>query len=355
MDFPINTAIRMPSSSKAGARKATVVIPNWNGIQWLDGCLSALARQDTTVFAAIVVDNGSTDGSAAFIEQHYPDVEVIRLASNTGFANAANIGITKAATPYVVLLNADTEAFPDFLSSLIERIEAAPPEVAAINPQMLRLDDPGRIDDAGDELSWYGAATKRGHNEPAAAYAQEREVFSPCAGASLYRRDFLLALGGFDAVFFAYLEDVDLGLRGRLLGYRYLYSPEAKVLHKSHGADLALERYVELMTRNRLLLFAKNVPARLLIRHAPKLIYGQVYFLFAYARPWSSLKGYWSFVRRLPDTLRKRRTVLRNTRVGLTAWDAWLGNDRPNPSLVALTKARLLRLMNSKVRFGNLA
>lgn len=331
---------------------ATVVIPNWNGMQWLDGCLGALARQDKTAFVTIVVDNGSTDGSVAFIERQYPAVEVIRLASNTGFANAANVGIAGASTPYVVLLNADTVAYPDFLSSLVERIEAAPADVAAINAQMLRLDDPDCIDDAGDELSWYGAATKRGHNELAAAYAQECEVFSPSGGASLYRRDFLLALGGFDPLFFAYLEDVDLGLRGRLRGYRYLYLPSAKVLHKSHGAALALERYVALITCNRLLLFAKNVPAKLLLRHAPKLVFGQVYFLLAYARPWASLRGYWSFVRRLPDTLRKRRATLRQARMDRVDWDAWLGHDRPTPSLVAITKARLSRLMDRHFRPG---
>ena len=208
----------MSSSFDAVPKKVTVVIPNRNGIEWLPNCLQAVATQNTSGFDILVVDDASTDGSIAFIKENFPEIQLISLPAHSGFAKAANAGIEKCATPYIALLNADTQVHADWLSSLMARLDAAPPDVAAINSQMLRMDDCERIDDAGDELSWYGAATKRGHDQPAAQFDREQEIFSPCAGATLYRRDFLLRAGGFDADFFAYLEDVDLGLRGRLVG-----------------------------------------------------------------------------------------------------------------------------------------
>lgn len=314
-------------------------------MNWLDDCLKALGRQDLRDFRTIVVDNASTDGSVAFIESHYPGVDVIGLATNTGFANAANVGVEASSSPYVVLLNADTRVYPDWLASLLEEIENSPEDIAAINSQLLRMDDPTRIDDAGDELSWFGAAVKRGHNELAMGYQERREIFSPCAAACLYRRDFLLKAGGFDAGFFAYLEDVDLGLRGRLLGYRYVYLPKAKVLHKGHGASLPQSRYVEMVTRNRLLMFTKNMPARMLLRHAPRLLYGQVFFMAAYARPWASIKGYLSFILELPHAMPKRRQMLRSTRLTFDEIDALLHKHAPHPPLRGLVSGYISRLV----------
>ena len=250
----------MINSSKGESDKVTVVIPNWNGMQWLSGCLDALYNQDMPYFKTVVVDNGSTDGSVQFIQGNYPQVELIQLPNNAGFASAVNIGIERSSTEYIALLNTDTIVDKKWLSSMLDKLETSASDVAAINPKMLCMHDPNLIDDAGDELSWYGIATKRGHNSPASYYCDEVEVFSPCGGASLYRREFLLETGGFDTVFFSYFEDVDLGLRGRLLGYRYLYIPTAKVLHISHGSGIQNAEHVKLMVRNRLLLFVKNIP-----------------------------------------------------------------------------------------------
>jgi GT2 family glycosyltransferase len=325
--------------------KITVLIPNWNGMSWLGECLQSLKIQDMQDFRTIVVDNGSTDSSITFIKQNYPRVEIIELMGNTGFANAANIGIERSTTPYVVLLNADTRVYPDWLSRLLEHIENSSDDVAAINSQLLSMDDSELIDDAGDELSWYGDALKRGHNERVAEYQEQKEIFSPCAAACLYRRDFLIRTGGFDTAFFAYLEDVDLGLRGRLLGYRYLYLPTAKVLHKGHGAGLPHSRYVEMITRNRLLLFAKNMPVRLLLRHAAKLIYGQIYFIAAYARPWASIKGYLSFLVELPHLMPKRRQMLKATRLTLDEIDSLLHKRAPHPPLYGVVSGCVSRLV----------
>jgi GT2 family glycosyltransferase len=335
-------AIRMPNSSDT-ANTVTVIIPNWNGMAWLERCLAALHKQTLTGAVVILVDNGSTDGSLALVRKGYPTVRVIELGRNTGFAHAVNVGIRTSESPYVVLLNTDTEVHAGWLAALVTCIERAPPDVAAVSSQMLMMDDPALIDDAGDELSWYGAATKRGHARSARDFGAACEIFSPSAGASLYRRSFLQAVGGFDEDFFAYLEDVDLGLRGRLLGYRYLYEPRAQVQHKGHGSGILRTSYVELMTRNRLLLFCKNVPLALLLRQAPEILFGQIYFLLVYARPWSSLKGYASFMATLPAVCRKRREIARQMTIDRAAVSALLGNTPPQPSLWSCVCARVTR------------
>lgn len=348
----------MENSSDRAFAKVTIVIPNWNGMPWLDRCLNALQRQTLPGVATIIVDDGSTDESITFVRQAYPAVQVIELGTNTGFANAVDTGIQRATTPYVVLLNTDTEVFPDWLSNLVDCIERLPSDVAAVNSQMVCMDNRGRIDDAGDELSWYGGATKRGYGQSTAYFNEAVEIFSPCAGASLYRRSFLEETGGFDADFFAYLEDVDLGLRGRLMWYRYYYQPKARVAHKEHGSDLRNDRYIELITRNRLAVFLRDYTAILLLWHAPKLLYGQVYFLIAYARPRSSLKGYRSFIASIPNIYRKRQAVLCKVQIGHTEVAELLTVGPPSPSLSAMMfwkMAALAKKMRLLARDGSRA
>jgi GT2 family glycosyltransferase len=209
---------------------------------------------------------------------------------------------------------------------------------------MLSLDDPGRIDDAGDGLAWTGAAEKLGHGEPAHRFTQRSEVFSVCAGAALYRRTFLDAVGGFDERFFAYLEDVDLGLRGRLLGYRYLFEPAAEVLHKGHGSALPRADYVRLSTRNRVMLFAKSMPGSLLLKHLPRLLYGQLYFAIVYRRPGASLAGYVSLVPCLAHIWRERRRARASRRLHVAEIDGLLTTRMREPPLRLLLRRQLGRL-----------
>jgi GT2 family glycosyltransferase len=182
-------------------------------------------------------------------------------------------------------------------------------KVGCLASKMLDLSNPDLIENAGDVLSWHGAATKRGRGQPAKDFTNLEEIFSPCAGASLYRKSFLDELEGFDEHFFAYLEDVDLGLRGRLQGYKYLFVPSAEVLHQSHGSQISHNRYVRLITKNRLLLFLKNIPSILLLRHLHTLLYGQFYFLVAYRKPFSSLIGYLSCIALIPYIFRERKRL----------------------------------------------
>lgn len=321
--------------------QVTIIIPNWNTRRWLPGCLDGLRAQQFRDFRVVLVDNGSSDDSVAFVRQHYPEIEILALAENRGFAAAVNAGIQHTDTEYVVLLNPDTLPQPDWLTHLVKRIAGSPPEVGALASKMLSLQNPTLMDDAGDSLSWYGSARKRGVGLAAQAYNEVVEVFSTCAGAALYRRCFLSEVGGFDEGFGSYLEDIDVGLRGRLLGYRYLYVPEAQILHQSHGAGIARSRYVYLMTRNRLAVLLKNIPWTLLLKHSPRLMYGQVYFFLVYKRPFDALAGIFSFMVSLPGILRQRQLIQKRKRISNEALETMLSDDLGEPTLSDILKTRL--------------
>jgi GT2 family glycosyltransferase len=321
--------------------EVAVVIPCWNSGRWLPGCLSSLGAQHYRDFSVILVDNGSTDGSVEIARSSLPAVEVLRFSSNRGFAAAVNAGIARSSSPYIALLNADTRAAPDWLGELVEAMKRAGPEVGYLASKMLDLSDPSLMENGGDSFSWQGAAWKRGRGRPAAEYVDTQEVFSACAGAALYRRELLEKIGMFDESFFAYLEDVDLGLRARLKGYRCLFVPTAEVLHQGHSTGISSGDYVRLVTRNRLLLFAKNIPAPLMVKNLHKIIYGQVYFFLVYRRPVSSLLGYLSFLALAPEAFRKRRFLLRDTALSLAQIEKLLDKDMPEPSLRELLLARL--------------
>jgi GT2 family glycosyltransferase len=145
--------------------------------------------------------------------------------------------------------------------------------------------------------------------QPVAEFKENGEILSVCAGAALYRRAFLNDVGGFDEKFVSYLEDLDLGLRGRLLGYRYKFVANADVLHKGHGSSLPTGDYIRFVTRNRLMLIGKNIPSSLLVRHLHHLLIGQLDLFIQYRRPFDSVIGYLSFLGQIP-VLHERRRIL---------------------------------------------
>ena len=238
--------------------KVSIVIPTWNTRRWLPGCLDSLQNQTYQDFKIILVDNASEDDSVAFVRENYPTVEILTFAENRGFAPAVNAGIQHSQSEFIALLNVDTKARPTWLENLVKVIEDSPAEVGCVASKMLSMENPEVIDDAGNSLSWYGSAGKRGNGEPASCYTSMEEVFSGSGGATLYRRTLLELLGGFDESFVSYLEDVDLGLRGRMLGYRCIYVPTAEVLHHWGGARIPRPKYVYLSTRNRSIFITKE-------------------------------------------------------------------------------------------------
>jgi GT2 family glycosyltransferase len=288
-----------------------VVVPTWNGAQWLPGCLGAIDRQTRRPDALVVVDNGSTDGSPELAAARRPDAEVIRLGRNTGFAHAANRGVAAAGTEAVALVNTDVELAPDWLERTASVLEADP-GVAAVATKMVDLADPGRLYDAGDILRRDGVCEQRGRfHADDGRYDAPGDVFAACAGAALYRRAALDAVGGFDERFFAYLEDVDLGLRLRLAGWRCAYEP-AVAAHASGGSSWQLRRPVGgWVARNTLLLVAKAFPLRWL----PLVAYRQAGWAYHAAREGrlgEHVRGLLAAVPLLPAMLGERRRLRRS-------------------------------------------
>ena len=240
----------------------SVVIPNWNGQRWLAGCLAALTAQERAPGEVIVVDNGSRDGSLEYLNAEHPEVRVIALSDNTGFAHAANVGLHVASGDFVALINADVELSSDWVARMTAALEAHP-EAASVACKMLSLTDPTIIDDAGDVLRRDGVCEQRGRfGRDDGRWEAAGEVFGACAGAALYRRAAVVEAGGFHEPYFAYLEDVDLALRLRLAGWTCRYEPVV-ALHAAQSASDALPGGAAfLATRNTLVLVARFWPVR---------------------------------------------------------------------------------------------
>ncbi len=257
--------------------KVTIVIPNYNGIKFLEPCLEALYAQEagTPPFQVFVVDNASGDGSIEQAQQRFPDIRVIRLSTNTGFCHAVNVGIRASGTPYIILLNNDTKVGTGFVRALYEAIRNDS-RIFSVSAEMLMWDRPELIDDAGDQYHVLGWAYARGKGKPARLYGKRAEIFSSCGGAAIYRRSILEEIGLFDEMHFAYLEDLDIGYRARIHGYRNLYEPRAKVLH--YGSASTGSRYnprkTELSSANNVYVIYKNMPILQLIWNLPFLLCG---------------------------------------------------------------------------------
>ena len=284
--------------------RVAAVVPCWNGRRWLDGCLGSLVDQFDEV---LVVDNGSTDGSREHLAATWPGVRVLALGSNRGFAAAANAGLRATAAEAVALVNTDVELEPGWRA----RMEAALGEgVAAVACKMVSLRDPAVLDDCGDVLRRDGVCEQRGRGRrDDGRWDAADDVFSACAGAALYRREAVLAAGGFDERLFSYLEDVDLGLRLRLAGWRCRYEP-AVARHWGGGSSGQLDRPVwGWVERNTLLLAARAFPLRWL---AGPFAYRQLAWFLAAARERRLGAFFWGVraaLPLLPAFARERRAL----------------------------------------------
>ena len=206
--------------------EVTVIIPNYNGIQYIGDCLECLRKQTMDV-DIIVVDNASTDGSDD-VAASCPDVRFIKLTQNFGFCRAVNEGIAATKTKYLILLNNDTKPEPTFVQELYNVIDAHP-DTFSVASKMIQMNAPDKIDSAGDLYCALGWAFSLGKDMSVKRYDRESVIFSACAGAAIYRKDLFEQIGYFDELHFSYLEDVDVGYRARIMGYVNRYTPKAVV------------------------------------------------------------------------------------------------------------------------------
>ena len=256
-------------SEKGKMKKATIIIPNYNGLKFMEMCMSALEKQTCKDFEILVVDNGSTDGSVEWLKEN--EIPSIFLPENTGFSGEVNVGIKASKTPFVILLNNDTEAKEGYVEALIREIERSP-KIFSVSPKMIQLYHKELMDDGGDMYSIMGWAYQRGVGQEIERYNRACNVFSACAGAAIYRREVFEEIGYFDEMHFAYLEDIDVGYRAKIAGYYNRYCPSAEIYHVGSGTSGSKynEFKVRLAARNNVYLNYKNMPGwQLLLNSIP--------------------------------------------------------------------------------------
>ena len=312
------------------APRFSVVIPNLNGVELLGSCLAAVTAQTVEDVETILVDNGSRDGSVAFVRERFPGVRVVELVENRGFSSAMNVGIAAAEAPLVAFLNNDAEPAPSWLEEL-ERCLQRHPQAAAAAAKLLRASDPGTLDGAGDGLTRSFRPIALGHGLPDdGSFDDEVEVFGVSGTASLWRGDVLRELGGFDERFFAYYEDVDLSFRARLLGWECWYAPRAVSTHRrgaTAGGDLRFT--LQYPARNRWFFLLKDAPASLLLRHPVGLVAEDAFWLWRALRarsPGTLLRAYGEVIGELRPLLRERRRLQRSRAVSPRALDRLLSH-----------------------------
>jgi hypothetical protein len=325
--------------------RAAVVVPNWNGAQFLGECLTSLQNQSQSA-ELIVVDGGSRDGSVELVRQRYPDVTLLSLPTNLGFAGAVNRGIEHAIrddAEYVALLNNDAVVEGDWLARLIATAESHP-EAGIVTSKLLRYDR-RHIDSTGDFYSSWGWAYPRGRDEIDQGQYDTpkfRDVFCGSGGASLFRVRMLEEVGLFDEDYFAYLEDQDLGFRAQLRGWRARYEATAVAYHHMMGTSAGLDHFNRYHAiRNCIYLYVKNMPRPLCWKYLPKFLVGL--FLMGLndfrRRRFRAIAGaYIDALRHLPRMLAKRRRVQRARTVPVQYIDSILIHPLPP------TQKNLIRL-----------
>jgi GT2 family glycosyltransferase len=319
--------------------RVTVVIVNWNGKALLEECMESLRKQVYSAFSIIFVDNGSQDGSVDFVKTKYPDIDVITLSQNLGFAAANNLALGTIQTDYVALLNND--AVPDtmWLNNLVTALETHP-EAGFVASKMLFYHQPDVIDRAGDSYTKAGTALLRGRGIKANKFIDIDWVFGACAGAALYRMSMLNDIGLFNENFFLLYEDVDLSFRAQLKGYKCLFVPEAIVYHKgSHSIVHDSPMSIYYSHRNLEWVYIQNMPAQLIPRTIlPHIIYNiaALCYFVVRGRGMDYFRAKKDALKGLKRALKKRRQI-QDSR---TADDSYIWGLLDRPELMHRLRVR---------------
>lgn len=307
------TSVTVPSVS--------VIIVNYNGGEHLRNCVEHLCAQTMSDFEVILVDNGSHDGSLAYVPED-PRFQILDLGSNTGFAFANNRAIEIARSQWIALLNSDAFPAPDWLERLLHKANTCP-EFSFFGSHQYMFEPPEHLkgkgnilDGTGDMLARNGRAWRRDHMIPAdLSVCRSDEVFGACAAAALYDREAFNEVGGFEESYFCYFEDVDLSFKLRLAGYRCLHVADAVVHHVGSATTGATSDFqIYHGYRNLIWAFWKNMPIDLLVKNLPGLLFLLLCTLIFMERRVVLLRAYRDAVFGLPKVLRERRPAVQRLR-----------------------------------------
>lgn len=291
----------------------SVIVVNWNGKHFLPDCLGALRRQTFRDFETIFVDNGSTDGSTEYVQSHFPEMKLIALPENRGFTGGNIAGYEHAQGDLIILLNNDTEAHPCWLQE-IHNASIQFPDAGSFASKMMYFHRRETIENCGFSVGTAGTTVDLGRDQPdGPQWIFPREVFGACGGAVVYRRSMLEDIGFLDPDFFMVYEDVDLGFRARLRGYRCMYIPAAIVFHR-YRATLGTRpaHQVFFSQRNIEFVYFKNMPMGLILRSALQRLLYEIGAAIYFARLGSGaafLRGKLEVFKHFSKLLRKRRQI----------------------------------------------
>lgn len=304
----------------------TVIVVTWNGLHVLKDCVAALARQ-TLPHELVIVDNGSRDGTVAWLHEHAPAARLVALPDNLGFAGGNNAGLRVATGEQLVLLNNDTVAAPDFLERLVAPLDTDV-RIGAVAGVLTFAQRPELIASAGIVVGRDGLHRDRWATRPVAELPPAPiEIFGASGGAACYRRAALDEVGLLDEGYFAYLEDADLAWRLRLRGWRCLLAPDALVRHVYSATSVQGSPFKQrLLARNRLRLIVRCWPRRLLRQHWPAIVR---YDLLAAGygvlrRQPAILAGRLAISSELPALLHQRRAIQSRRVVATRSLGHWL-------------------------------
>jgi GT2 family glycosyltransferase len=298
----------------------SVLLVNWNGRNMLADCLGALRRQTFRDFETILVDNGSTDDSPAYIQTEFPEVRLIALRENGGFTGGNIAAYEHAQGQLIVLLNNDTEADPHWLEE-IHKASLLFPNAGTFASKMMYFNDRGRIENCGFSLGVAGTTVDLGRDElDGPKWTETRAIFGGCGGAVAYRRSMLDDIGFLDPDFFIYYEDVDLSFRAQLRGYGCIYVPNAIVFHRySSTMGKRPARQIFYAQRNIEFVYLKNMPSGLVFRFfLQRLMYelGAAVYFCRQGGTFPFIRAKWEAIKHLPVLVRKRRQVQKSKTVG---------------------------------------
>jgi GT2 family glycosyltransferase len=315
-------------------QKVAVVIPNWNGVHDLPGCLDSLISQ-TLSSHIIVVDNGSSDNSIELMEKNYPSVEIIKLPKNRGFDGGVNAGIKKAlgdGFECIALFNNDAVAEKNWLKYVLDFLEENPQ--AGIVTSKIVDQHNTNFDSTGDMYTVWGLAYPRGRGEAVSnKYDENIWVFGASGGASIYRSKMFKEIGIFDEDFFAYYEDIDISFRAQLAGWKVAYEPKAIVYHQINATSNRIKNFAIYHTlKNYPQVFWKNVPLKLIPRIFPRFVLA---YLMIWGRAlsrgqvWASTKGVMASIALWPKKIWQRRKIQKMRKVPVDYIESIIIHDLP--------------------------